>query len=317
MKTGAGASLGIAIAMCLGAAGAVRAETRVEKELRLEPGGSFTLKTDLGWVKVKGTNRPGARVVVSTDGQDINDLLRFEFQEGPGSVTVIAKKRHRDAVFSFGHRSLGFQVEVPAKTRVNVDTSGGSISLGSLAAETNLETSGGGIAVRDHEGDVHAHTSGGSIDLARVKGRCRVDTSGGGIEASAIEGAIEADTSGGSIEMDRVSGDIHAHSSGGGIQIREAGGRVEADTSGGSVEASFARGNARGGSLESSGGGVSVAVDPRVGLAIDASGSSVQTDLPIKVSGEISRRHLRGVMGNGGETLRVRTSGGSVQIRPL
>jgi len=64
MKTGAGASLGIAIAMCLGAAGAIRAETRMEKELRLEPGGTFTLKTELGWVKVKGTNRPGARIVV-------------------------------------------------------------------------------------------------------------------------------------------------------------------------------------------------------------------------------------------------------------
>jgi DUF4097 and DUF4098 domain-containing protein YvlB len=114
-----------------------------------------------------------------------------------------------------------------------------------------------------------------------------------------------------------VKGDIHAHTSGGGIDIREAGGRVDADTSGGSVQAAFARGNARGGTIESSGGGVSVAVDPSVGLSIDASGNSVHADVPVTVHGDISRHHLQGKLNAGGETLRLRTSGGSVRIKSL
>ena len=150
-----------------------------------------------------------------------------------------------------------------------------------------------------------------------IRGKSNVETSGGGIDASNLEGPLHAETSGGSIHTDRVTGDMRLHSSGGGIHIREAGGRVEADTSGGSIEAEFSRGNARGGSLESSGGGINVAVDPSVGLVIDARGNSVSSDVPLTVQGEMSRGSLRGTLGPGGEKLHLRTSGGSVRIRPL
>lgn len=105
--------------------------------------------------------------------------------------------------------------------------------------------------------------------------------------------------------------------SGGGIRILDAGGRVHAESSGGSIEASFAKGNSRGGSLETSGGGIEVAVDSTADLAIDASGNSVKTDLSIQVRGKISRGNLQGTLGKGGNTLRLRTSGGSVRIQAL
>ncbi len=301
-----------------GAAPALPAESRIEKTLRLEPGGTFSLQADLGQVRLKGTDRPGARIIVTSKRDDLEDLLRFQFEEGPGTARVVARKRHPISGF-FGVRggSIVFEVEVPAQTRVVVDTSGGSISIAGVASDAKLETSGGAIEVRDQTGDLTAHTSGGSISLSRVRGKSRVNTSGGGIRAEELDGPIDAETSGGSIDFDRVTGDIHAHSSGGGIRIREAGGRVDAGTSGGSVQVAFTRANARGGTIESSGGGVSVSVDPSVGLAIDAAGNSVDSDLPITVRGRISRRHLQGVLGRGGETLRLRTSGGSVRIKRL
>ena len=128
---------------------------------------------------------------------------------------------------------------------------------------------------------------------------------------------MNAETSGGSVDLEKISGDIRAHSSGGGIHIKEAGGRVDADTSGGSIEATFTPGNARGGTLESSGGGITVSLDPAVSLAIDAHGNSVSSDLPLTVQGEFSRGNLRGTLGHGGENLRLRTSGGSVRIRAI
>ena len=301
-----------------GTAPALPAESRIEKTLRLEPGGTFSLQADLGRVRLTGTDRPGARIIITSRRDDLEDLLRFQFEEGAGTARVVARKRHPISSF-FGSRggSIVFEVEVPAQTRVVVDTSGGSISIAGVASSAKLETSGGAIEVRDQTGDLNAHTSGGSISLSRVRGKSRVDTSGGGIRAEELEGPIDAETSGGSIDFDRVTGDIHAHSSGGGIRIREAGGRVDAGTSGGSVQVAFTRANARGGTIESSGGGVSVSVDPSVGLAIDAAGNSVDSDLPITVRGQISRRHLQGVLGRGGETLRLRTSGGSVRIKGL
>ncbi len=308
----------IALATAIGAAACVaRADSRVEKALTLAPGGSFTIRTDLGGVRVVGTDRPGARLVVTSTRDDLNDLLSFQYDEGAGSASVIARKRHPISFFGNHGNSVRFEIEVPAQTRVQVDTSGGAIKVTSLRGDTKLGTSGGGIEVREHTGEVSANTSGGGITLSHVHGRCRVETSGGGITADAIDGAVDGETSGGSIRFDGITGDIKAHSSGGGIHIREAGGRVEADTSGGSVQVAFTRANARGGSIESSGGGVTVSVDPSVGLAIDASGNSVRADIPITVRGEISRRHLKGLLGSGGETLRLRTSGGSVHILPL
>jgi DUF4097 and DUF4098 domain-containing protein YvlB len=116
-----------------------------------------------------------------------------------------------------------------------------------------------------------------------------------------------------------LSGDVNVKTSGGDISLENAHGRVEARTSGGDVTAALARGNAKGGEIETSGGDIKVRVDPAVSLTLDASALSgeVISDLPLKVTGEISQSRLHATLGSGGETLRVRTNGGSVRISAL
>jgi DUF4097 and DUF4098 domain-containing protein YvlB len=294
---------------------ALLGESRMEKVLKLAPGGAFRLDTDLGSVAVTGTAAPDVRLTV-TSRKDLEELMRFEFNEEPGSVTVTARRRHRLSWFGDSGR-VHYEVQVPAETALSIDTSGGGISISATRSGARLDTSGGGITVRDLVGDLEANTSGGSIDLVQIRGTMRVETSGGGIDGSNLDGNLSAETSGGSIDLDRVSGDITATSSGGGIHIREAGGRIEAETSGGGIEASFAKGNARGGRLETSGGGIDVTIDPEVGFDIDARGNYVKTEVPVRVVGEISKSSLRGSLGKGGAPLRLRTSGGGVTIRGL
>jgi len=293
------------------------AESRLEKTLKLAPGGRLTLTTDLGRVTVTGKAEPDARVVITSRRHDLEKLLSFRFEESPGSVTISARKKQRFSWFGPSGASVHFDIQVPAETRLEVDTSGGGIKVSGLRSAAELETSGGAIEVADLAGDLDGDTSGGGIRLSDIRGRTRVETSGGGIVGTGLDGPVSADTSGGSIELARVSGDIKASSSGGGIRIQEAGGRVEAHTSGGRIEASFVRGNARGGTLQTSGGGISVSLDPDVNLEIDAEGNSVRTSLPIRVLGEVSRRRLQGTLGKGGERLHMRTSGGGVRIQPL
>lgn len=294
----------------------VLAETRIEKTLKLSPGGEFRLDTDMGKVTVTGSADSGAHVVITSKRKDLNELLTFRFEEGPNLVTITARRKHAFRWFSSGD-SVQYDIQVPADTRLSIDTSGGSITVAAMRGNAKLDTSGGGINVQDHVGELDADTSGGGIRLRDVRGRVRADTSGGGVEGIGIDGSIHARSSGGSIELERVTGDIDAETSGGGIRIQEAGGRVRADTSGGGIEATFAKGNSHGGSLETSGGGIQVAIDPAVDLAIEASGNAVRTDLPIQVRGEISRGRLSGNMGKGGNTLRLHTSGGSVRIQGL
>jgi hypothetical protein len=298
------------------AAAPLRAESRIEKTLKLAPGGEFRLETDMGRVTVTGSSEEGVRIVVTSRRKDLNDLMTFRFDEGPGSVTVVAKKRHAISWFSTGG-GVAWEVRVPAETRLSIDTSGGAITVSGTRGGARLDTSGGGIEVRDLVGDLDADTSGGSITLKDIKGSTRAETSGGGIDGSALEGPVHAESSGGSIELESVTGDIVANTSGGSIRIDGAGGRVQADTSGGGIEASFAPGNSRGGSLETSGGGIRVRLDPASDLSIEASGNPVETDLPIQVRGRVSRDRVHGTLGKGGNTLRLETSGGGVHIQPL
>jgi DUF4097 and DUF4098 domain-containing protein YvlB len=293
------------------------AETRIEKNLKLAPGGEFRLKTDMGRVTVTGSPDSGAHVVITSKRKDLEDLLIFRFDETPGAVTITARQKHRFQWFSNSGNAVQYEIRVPAETRLSIDTSGGGITISGTRGAAKLDTSGGGINVRDLVGDLEADTSGGGIGLTNIRGKVRASTSGGGIDGSAIDGPVYAESSGGSIELERVTGDIEADTSGGGIRIVDAGGFVQADTSGGGIEASFVKGNSRGGTLSTSGGGIDVSIDPEADLNIEASGNAVKTDLPLRVKGEISRGSLSGSLGKGGNTLRLHTSGGSVRIQAL
>ena len=310
------ARLGLVLAV-LSLPAAALAETRIEKTLKLAPGGEFRLDTDMGRVTVTGSPDADAHVVVTSRRKDLDELLTFRWDESPGVVSIVARKRHKFDLFSGSGNGVQYEVRVPTQTRLDIDTSGGGIDISSIHGEVRTNTSGGGIGIKDVVGDVDADTSGGGISLSRIQGRVTANTSGGGVDASAIQGSIRAVSSGGSIELARVSGDIDADTSGGGIKIVEAGGRVKADTSGGGIEASFAKGNSLGGVLETSGGGIEVTLDPGADLSIEASGNAVRTDLPLAVRGEVSRGSLSGTLGKGGNLLRMHTSGGSVRIQSL
>jgi DUF4097 and DUF4098 domain-containing protein YvlB len=280
-------------------ASAALADTRIEKTLKLEPGGRFVLESDQGSVTVNGTSSSGAKVVITSNRDDLQSIFDFSFAGDSGEARVTARRKYR---FDWqNHVSLHYEVEVPTKTRVNIKTGGGSIETFRLRGDADLNTSGGSIKVSGVAGHLEAHTSGGSIHLQEVEGDAGISTSGGGIEVASLEGALRAHTSGGPIRIERVTGE------------------VEAKTSGGSVHVNFGRGNAHGGDVETSGGSIEVELDPAANLDIDAStsGGSVSSDLPIRVVGTISSSSLHGSLGSGGPRLRLHTSGGSIRIRAL
>ena len=304
-------------AILLAGAGALFADSRVERTLKLDPGGTFRLDTDAGSVAVRGKSGDGAHVLFESQRDDLEDRLHFQFDEGAGSVSVSAKNRRHSSWFESGRTRVHVTVEVPFDTAVDVRTSGGSITLSGTKRPARLRSSGGSLTIEDLAAGLDGDTSGGSVHVHDVAGDARVRTSGGSIEAARIHGSLDADTSGGSVRVETVTGDIKAHSSGGPIHIRAASGRVDAETSGGGADVSFAPGNGKGGRIESSGGGITVSLDPSVGLEIDAHADRIDSDLPITTTRGFSRESLHGTLNGGGASLRLETSGGSVHIRPL
>lgn len=318
--------LALALSLSAGAfVSGASAESRVEKEMILKPGGILLVDTDAGSVDVRGSSRDGVRVVVSSSRDEIAADYALSFTATDGRAEIVCRRKSSGAsgIFSWFSRmqrgSLRFEIEVPTETAVTIDTAGGSISIESIDGETRADTSGGAIEIVGVRGGVFADTSGGSIRVSRIEGDVLADTSGGPISIERVRGKVSADTSGGSIQLGEIGGDIVADTSGGSIRISGAQGRVRAETSGGSIDVSFAAGNSLGGALSTSGGGVRVAVDPAANLEIDAeaSGGSVHTALELKTSGEAARGRLRGRLGSGGERLQLRASGGGIQIEGL
>ncbi len=291
------------VVSALAAALPALAGSRIEKELPLEPGGRLEVDAAAGPVVVRGTDRPGARIVVTSKSGDLEGDWNLRFEAAAGTVRVVSEGKESGWTgwFTSGPPKPKFEIEVPSRTAVDVDTGGGS------------------VRVSGTEGNVRVDTSGGAITVEDVRGNASLDTSGGGIAVARLDGTLSADTSGGSIQVRGVTGDANLDTSGGSIRVTGAGGRVDANTSGGSIVVEFDRGNGKGGSLETMGGSIRIAVDPSVALEIDAStlGGTVSSGLSLATRGSPKRSALRGALNGGGEALSASTMGGSIRIEPL
>lgn len=293
------------------------ADFKIERALKLAPGGSFTLEADIGSVVLTGESTSGARVLVTSD-VDLDRDFDVAFDEAPRGVKVTIKRRGPRRLFGgwFRNNDTRITIQVPTKTDVRLNTSGGSIRTAHVEGLVAVHTSGGSLDISTITGNVDGSTSGGSIRMRDVRGRVNANTSGGSISIVDVRGDVRANTSGGGIAIDDVSGNLQASTSGGSVDVRGAGGRVDANSSGGGVTVRFAPGNSSGGVVASSGGSVRAEIDPRARISIDAhaSGGGVNSDVPVTIQGTVGRDSLRGDMNGGGPTLRLRSSGGGVRI---
>jgi hypothetical protein len=290
------------------------AQSRIEKSLKLEPGGRFVLESDEGNVTVMGTSSPGARVVITSNRGDLESLFHFSFEGDAKLGRVTARREHQPS----GERgvSIDFEVQVPAQTQLEIKTGDGNIEASGTRSDADLNTSDGNLEVSGLAGKLTAHTADGNINLREITGSIQLRTSDGNIQANSIEGALDARTADGWIRLEKVTGDVVATTGDGDINVEDAGGRVEAKTADGKVRVAFAKANASGGELETGDGSVDVTLDRAVNLNVEASTTddSVTTDLPIKLSGESSESHLTGSIGSGGATLIVRAHDGPVRM---
>jgi hypothetical protein len=246
-------------------------ERSLDKSFGVAPGS--LVKVDTSGASIRTSVGPAgtARVVLqekfrTDDAAEADKLLeRYEIvctQEGDEVRLVVKEKKGLG--LRWGERNqVQFHPEIvlPADVRLDLDTSGGSITIGGeMKASVRADTSGGSITA-DGGDDLNLDTSGGSIHVRRALGRLRADTSGGGISVDYVGrdatdvtldtsgGSITAgvdpdaklsivgDTSGGRVHVDGLAGFVaekkeHDHVSG---RLNGGGGQLRADTSGGSI----------------------------------------------------------------------------------
>lgn len=152
--------------------------------------------------------------------------------EGGGAMLVGRSTRSGE------HRGLSvdYQVSVPLKFNLNLETQGGDLKIGNLDGEFDGKTAGGDISSGDVAGPVRVETAGGDISLGNVGQRVEAHTAGGAIRLKDVKGDAELETSGGEIVTGVISGSVNARTAGGDIVLRGAAGQVRAETAGGQIQ---------------------------------------------------------------------------------
>jgi hypothetical protein len=298
----------------------------IKKGFNVADGGTLHLDGAYGNIRIV-TGGSGVAIEVHRDADGrraekrmAEHKITFEQQ---GNDVVIESDFEGDRIrwFDWGDNDYDVQwnIRVPDRYNVDVDTSGGWIEIDAIDGTVDARTSGGSIRTGRLGGKSTLKTSGGSITIDGATAEVLAHTSGGSIKVGDTTGAVDARTSGGDITLARVNGEVVARTSGGGIRIEDATGRVDASTSGGSIHANISRqpnGDSR---LSTSGGAVVVSLAPSVAVDLDAhaSGGGVSSDVPITVQGTQDDDSLRGKINGGGPKLVLRSSGGGVRVKSL
>jgi DUF4097 and DUF4098 domain-containing protein YvlB len=287
-------------ALVLPLSAGVAAERKFEKQLPATSGGTLRLTTDVGSVKVMGTDEAAVSVVALMKGKEKDiDAFAISVEPSGDGVEVTGRANGKRGWFwNSTELDVEFTIRVPHSYRIELHTSGGDLAVSSVKGELRAETSGGDISAKGVEGAIKVETSGGDIHIEQVTGDLKAETSGGDIVVGDVKGNADVGTSGGDVKLGKVSGRVRAETSGGDIHVvtSATGNGVEAETSGGDIEITVPKG---------------------IGATIDASttGGDVVTDLPVSVSGRVSEGSLRGTVNGGGVTIRARTSGGEIRIK--
>ncbi len=251
----------------------VRTGTVVTREgLRLR------VVTDIGNVRILTQGNPSNQVSytvrIETDGRQPEAralLQQFRVTSGPLPNGVLVrgvapwKKEYRGRIW------VTFEVRVPQRYDVavetgvgnvetqdidgqaNLESQGGNITAGNIRGSARINTAGGHVTLKDVSGDLTAVTGGGHIEVGNVTGAALLQTAGGHVKAKSVMkwaelrsgggnlnleqtgGKVVADSGGGQITLGQVAGAVQARTGGGGIEIRRVTGPMNLETTGGSI----------------------------------------------------------------------------------
>ncbi len=262
--------------------GPVRREGNVWAEdihitLPVSNSGHLVLRADEGSVNVRPAPAERLECLVrlaafsQSGGRAKSCLDRYQLKALPISSGVMLTGQ--SSCGTPGSVGARFDVEVPLRFNVNIQTQGGNVEVEKLEGQLRAETTGGDITTGDVSGpvwvstgmgaialgnigqSVEARTAGGSIRVGDVNGRAILDTGGGPIMVGVVNGPVSAQTGGGDIILQAASGPVEVETVGGQIHLGECGNTVRADTAAGNIQIEGAR---DGVTVESAGGSINL-----------------------------------------------------------
>ena len=266
---------------------------REEKRFTVSGTPELHLTTFDGAIEIRSGDTKTIVVEIEKRGptQEAIDQLKIETKQDGNRIEIEVKKPAREVVF-FG--------------------------VGRMSPTARL------IVTMPPEGNVVAKSGDGSIRIEHVHGHLQLHTGDGSIRGTDIGGQLTVATGDGSVTLDEVDGDVDVDSGDGGVSVSGKIGIAKLHTGDGSITFRAASGSSMKDdwSMTTGDGGVSLYLPPDFAAELDAhtGDGSIRNDLNVTAESEggdrdKERRTLKGKIGAGGKTLRIRTGDGSIRLK--
>lgn len=206
----------------------------------------------------------------------------IDLQQNGDVVTIVAKERGSVVVFGGISEDFTIDVTVPEDCDLDVSSGDGSIEVDSGKGRYNLTTSDGHITANG------------------LRGEIRMVTQDGSISGEGLDGALEARTGDGHVEVNGRFDRLSVHSGDGRVEVTAIkGSRPVAPWSVTTTDGSLT---------------MRIAQDLAVMLDASCGDGRLSVDLPVNVSGGLTRHTLRGQLNGGNQPLKLRTSDGNLTV---
>jgi DUF4097 and DUF4098 domain-containing protein YvlB len=260
---------------------------REEKHFAIAGRPDVSLSTFDGAIEIRSWDKNEVQVVIEKRGysRKSTDAIQISADASGDHVTISATiPKHSGFHFSEG-RSAKLIVSLPASADVKASSGDGSIDVEHVSGRLEFGTGDGSIRGRSLEGEIRAHTGDGSIKFDEVNGTLNVDTGDGSV------------TLGGKLTS------VHARSGDGSLHVlAEPGSKASGDWD-----------------IAAGDGSVTVSLPDDFAAELDAhtgDGSiHLQNVTLSNATGNMRRHDVRGRLGAGGSTVRVRTGDGSIVVK--
>jgi len=254
-------------------------------------GGQFTVRNFNGPIDVKPAtgNTVEFRGVKRLRGGEATDI-GFEVRTSSNGDVSICATTNSDSCDGDRRRDDGWRrdgsvamtVLIPRNLRLKVATGNGALNVDGAGAEVQASTGNGRVHIGETQGTVRVSTGNGEVDVRNAKGSVNVSTGNGNVDVVTVEGPVEVSSGNGDIDV-RMSA----------LRAKE--------------DMSFTTGS----------GDVKLTLPANYSGELDAQtgNGTIRSDFDLKVKGQISPRHVRATIGEGGPMLRMNTGNGEFEIR--
>jgi hypothetical protein len=255
-------------------------------------GGQFTVKNFNGPIDVRPAT--GNAVELRAEkrpkgGADVTDV-GFEVRKSSNGDVSICSTQNEDSCDGDRHRDDGWRrqvtvvmtVLIPRNLRLKVATGNGALSVEGAGSEVQASTGNGRVHIGETQGLVRVSTGNGDVDVRNAKASVHVSTGNGDVDVVTVEGPVEVSSGNGNIDVRmsalRAKEDMAFHTGSGDVKLTlpaNYNGELDASTGNGTIRSEF----------------------------------------DLKVKGQLSPRHVRATIGEGGPMLRMSTGNGEFEIR--